>query len=227
MKIGARERFLREESGFTLTEVLVTAVIMVTIIFALYGIFDTGMRIFSFGNNEVEATENARLGLEKMEREIRQAPKVSASATPAQNHLFFTTAAPATALTVPPTTATQLTFGNDLNGDNSVTCGPTCEYITYKLTSTANPATTCIASTTPPCTLRRVNTANSGDIGDPVVENVAPNGLSFAFFKSDGTAPASEAEIGKVRVSLNVSVDKGIGNNGTQVLTTEIDLRNR
>lgn len=221
--MSVRERLLGDEGGFTLTEVMVTAVIMVIIIFALYSVFDTGMRIFSFGNNKVEATENARLGLEKMEREIRQAYKVNATADPAQTHVFFTTATPAAPLTVPPTSVTQLTFGNDLDGDSSIVCGGSCEYITYKLTDDASN----VACTAAPCTLRRVNTANSGDFGDPLVENVVPDGLTFDFFRSDGTAPASEGEIGKVRVRLNVSVDKGIGNDGTQVLTTEIDLRNR
>jgi prepilin-type N-terminal cleavage/methylation domain-containing protein len=64
---------LREEGGFTLPEMLVTIMIMIAVLFALYSIFDMGMRVFSFGNDKVEAVENARLGLEKMERELRDA----------------------------------------------------------------------------------------------------------------------------------------------------------
>ena len=37
----------------------------------------------------------------------------------------------------------------------------------------------------------------------------------------------TEANIDRVRVSLVVSVDQGIGNPGTQTLTSVIDLRNR
>ena len=89
-------------------------------------------------------------------------------------------------MTVPPAmpTVNQITFGNDLGAEGagrrqSIECGtPPCEYITYKLTDERRH---CRRATTAPCTLRRVNTANSTDLGDPVVENVAANGLTFTF----------------------------------------------
>ena len=56
---------LRTEDGFSLTEMMVTVLVMIMVMFALYSIFDMGLRVFSFGNNNVEATESARLGLEK------------------------------------------------------------------------------------------------------------------------------------------------------------------
>jgi len=68
-----RDRWLSDESGFTLPELLVTMLMMLTVMFALYSIFDMSIRVFSFGNDKVEAVENARLGLERMEREIRAA----------------------------------------------------------------------------------------------------------------------------------------------------------
>jgi len=220
-------RFLTEERGFTLPEMMVTMVIMIVMLLALYSIFDMSLRVFVFGNNKAEAVESAREGLEKMEREIRAAYKKDTTVTPPQNHIFFTTTSPGTALAVPPTSVSQITFGNDLGpegaGDRKIECGTPCEYITYKLTDdTSN--TPCTAS---PCTLRRVNTANSGDWGDPVVENVALNGLTFNFYKSNGTAPANEGDIGKVLVSLDVVVHSGTNTAATQKLTTEIDLRNR
>ena len=227
MIAAVRRRFLTEESGFSLPEVLTTIVIMIVVLFALYSIFDMSLRVFSFGNNKVEAVESARVGLEKMEREIRGAYTKDTTVTPAQNQLFFTTASPATALTVPPTTVTQLTFGNDLGnagaGNGKIECGIPCEYITYRLTDDAG-NTACTAS---PCTLRRVNTANSDDYGAPVVENVSANGLRFTFYTSEGGTPANESKVGLVLVSLDVIVDQGIGNPGTQELTTAIDLRNR
>ena len=62
-------RFLKEESGFTLTEMLVTTMLMLLVLFALYSIFDMGLRVVGFGNASTEAADNARLGLAKMERE--------------------------------------------------------------------------------------------------------------------------------------------------------------
>jgi hypothetical protein len=227
-----RERFLGDERGFTLTEVLTTTIIMMFVLLALAGLFDAGLRVFSFGNNKVEAVESARIGLQKMEREIRQAYKVNGAAS--QNQLFFTTGSnPPPAMTLPagtPKVVDQLTFGNDHGppelGNDIIECGSPCEYITYKLTDSAgNSGCTTVAAA--PCTLRRVNTSDSADPGDPVVENVSPDGLTFALLRSDGGIPASEGEIGMVLIKLKVSVNQGIGHAGTQTLTTVVDLRNR
>ena len=230
--LSTRERFLTDETGFTLPEVLVTTIILSFILLALAGIFDASLKVFSFGNNKVEAVESARIGLQKMEREIRQAFQVDSAAS--QNQLFFTTGSnPPPAMTLPagtPKVVDQLTFGNDHGppelGNDKIECGSPCEYITYKLTDSAgNSGCTTVAAA--PCTLRRVNTSNSADPGEPVVENVVPDGLSFALLRSDGGIPASEGEIGMVLIKLKVSVKQGIGHAGTQTLTTVVHLRNR
>jgi prepilin-type N-terminal cleavage/methylation domain-containing protein len=234
-----KERLLREESGFSLPEMLVTIVIMIIVFLALYSVFDMSVRIFMFGNNKAEAMESARLGVEKMEREIRGAYKYNSGASPSpQNHLFFTTADPTNPLTVPPTTVSQLTFGNDMGGpgiaNGKIECdGVTpCEYITYKLTD-GDGNTPC---NTAPCTLRRVNTDDSNELGDPVVEDVAADGLTFTLLQSDGATLATsesgegEAGVGRIEivlVNLETVVDVGTNTEGTQTLTTAIDLRNR
>ena len=227
-----RTRFLKEERGFTLVEMMVTITIMMIVFFALYSMFDMSVRIFSFGNNKVEGVTSAREGLEKMEREIRGAYRYDSST--GKNYLFFSTASPGTALAVPPAAVTEITFGNDLGapgaaGTGKIECGTPddCEYITYKLTDdTSN--TPCTPATGPPCSLRRVNTADSNDWGDPLGENaIVPGGLDFTYLKNDGTPPTTESEIGKVRVSLEIRVAPGTKNSANQRLTTEIDLRNR
>ena len=43
---GWRVRFLKDERGFTLTEMLVTTIIMIVVLFALFGIF---IPIFGLG----------------------------------------------------------------------------------------------------------------------------------------------------------------------------------
>lgn len=68
-----RKRLAAEERGFTLVEALVTMLMMLTVLAALHGVFSTSLRVFSFGNDKVESVENARLGLQRMEREIRAA----------------------------------------------------------------------------------------------------------------------------------------------------------
>ena len=220
-----RARFLKEERGFTLPEMLVTIVIMMVVFFALYSVFDMSVRIFMFGSNKVEAVESARLGLERMEREIRAAYPVASD-----SHLFFS--ANGLATTNPPQAmpaANQITFGNELGaegaGDRTIQCGTPCEYITYKLTDDASDA----ACNVSPCDLRRVNTINSADPGKPVVDNaVFPGGLDFTYLQSDGITPATtESDIAKVRVSLEIMVHPGTQTAARQRLTTEVDLRNR
>ncbi len=236
-------RLVHDEGGFTLPEMLVTIMVMTAVLFSLYSIFDMSIKVFSFGNEKVEAIENARLGLEKMEREIRAAYPVNGpSGTP--RYRFFSangaTSAPPAAMP----SASQITFGNELGfpGDQRIQCptGGTCEYITYKLTDDASGA----ACTVSPCTLRRVNAANSSDTGQPVIEfvrapvagNASRYGLRFRYFTAGGAEinPASpgsytQADIARVEISLQIEVDNNLGDGKPgriQNLTTEVELRN-
>ena len=202
--VVTKERFLREQRGFTLMEMMITMVIWIVMLFALYSIFDMSIRVFSFGSNKVEAMESARVGLEKMEREIRAAYPVDSN-DPANIHLFFSangsTSNPPQAMP----TATQITFGNDLGaagvGNKKIECpdADNCEYITYKLSA--------------------------------VVENVTPAGLTFTYYNESGDpidpSIGNEGEISRVLVSLQIRVAPGTNYEATQRLTTAIDLRNR
>jgi len=69
----ARGYLGKEETGFTLVEVLVSAMMMFGVLFALYAIFDVSVRAFGYGGDRLEAVGNARLALGRMEREIRAA----------------------------------------------------------------------------------------------------------------------------------------------------------
>ncbi len=122
-----RKRFLREEGGFTLPELLVTMMIMIVVLFALYSIFDMSIRVFSFGNDKVEAVENARLGLDRMQREIRAAYPVDKAG--GDNRVITSSISNPTG---------QLTFGNDLNGNRR--SNDAGEQITYNLNGGSPPA---------------------------------------------------------------------------------------
>lgn len=194
---------LRDERGFTLTEMMTTTMIMLVVLLALFGIFDMSLKVFSYGNNKVEAVESARVGMEKMEREIRQAY------APSGAQMFDTW------------TSTQIRFGNDLDGNGVIACPNStgrCEKIGYRLNGT---------------TLGRDNTSagttNTVANLQPVAEHV--QSLTFTYYDRGGNevvpGVGNEVEIDRVLVSMEVSVDEGIGRSGTQTLTSVVDLRNR
>lgn len=213
-----RERFLGEEDGFTLVEALVTMIMMVLVMFALYSIFDMSVKVFSLGGDKVEAVENARQGLDKMEREIRAAYPYPISETSSENGLFKTWK------------ANKITFGNELTGDGKILCPaaspsgstPKCEVITYSVYKPSGGDT---------YALGRAN--SSGGIRQPLVEFVnrtspSSTGLSFKYFTEDGSEiipGGEESEIARVRIQLETKVPGDPPR--TQVLTTEVDLRNR
>lgn len=210
-------RLPKNEQGFTLAEVLVTMVMMLTVMFALYSIFDMSLRVFSYGNNKIEAVENARLGLERMEREIRAAYPVDAAND--DNHLFFTADGTSPPQQQEMPASGQITFGNDLNGNGTIECPDdgNCEYVTYRLDYEDS-------------TLLQNNTANGSDTsvgGDPVVEFVnGEDGLEFEYLKSDGTEATTESEIQMVRITLEINTGES-DDPITQTLTTDVTLRNR
>jgi hypothetical protein len=193
---------------------LVTIMVMIMVLFALYSVFDMSIRVFSFGNDKVEASENARLGLEKMAREIRAAYPYNAPA--GKDYVLLSPSD--LSLAASTLSANEITFGNDLSGDNKLSCpvsGP-CEFITYKVSSSA------------PYTLQRVNTATpNSSPGEPVVEFVdGPGGLTFTYLKPDASGTlvttTTPSQVKVVRVRLQISK-----NGRTQTLTTDITLRNR
>jgi hypothetical protein len=97
-------------------------VMMIMVLFALYSVFDMSLRVFSFGNDKVEAVENARLGLEKMERELRGAYPYDKAAG---EEVLFPSFGPNPSRTI--------TFGNDLDGNRIVDVP--AEQVTYALSA--------------------------------------------------------------------------------------------
>ncbi len=206
--LSVKGRFLREERGFSLSEMLTTILIMIVVFFALHSIFTMSLRVYSFGNDKAEASENARLGLERMEREIRQASLYDMP-DPDPDYLF------------PPGgfASDSITFGNDLNGDGTIEAAT--EEITYSLGAGT------------PATLLR-----NGESMVEFVQDADDDGeaLTFEYLDAAGNPvpsdedgnPVAEDAIHMVRIRLEVAVDRGIqGEPATQVLTTDVDLRNR
>lgn len=217
---------LSEEGGFTLPELLVAMVMMLTVMFALYSIFDMSIKVFGFGNDKVEAAENARIGLDKMARELRAAYPASNVDTDPSNadnrkkNLFWTAGgSPGTPLGSLPPVNGPITFGNDLNGnrmiyDQSTGAIDPGEQITYSVNTATN-------------TLQRN--------GEPVAENVKDvdgdnQALTFTYLDAQDkpVTTGNPADIRVIRIKLEVSVKRGISTQPVkQTLQTNVTLRNR
>jgi type II secretory pathway component PulJ len=213
MRSAVSKRLILREEGFSLVEMMVTILIMIMVFFALYSIFDMSIKTYSFGNSKAEAMENARLGMAKMEREIRQAYAFDKGAGTVEGKRLFQ---PGT------WTSTQITFGNDLDGNmkSGSTAGECpningdCELISYSLDGGTG-------------SLMRTSGDPPGP--QPVVENVED--VEFRYFQGNGTTEVlpggNEALIRMVRIEVDVRVESVAPRDGTQTLTTNVALRNR
>ena len=202
-----RENPSRDERGFTLPEVLVAMAMMGTVLFALYAVFDASVRVFGAGRDRVEAVQNARLGLARMERELRAAyPPDKAGGDTVLLESFG---------------EEHVTFHNDLNA-NRRTVDPATglaeekERITYRASGSGVP----LRSTTQPTRL----VESAGDIdGDG-------KALTFEYLDSNGDPVVSggEADVAVVKIRLEISVGRADPREPVErSLRTSVALRNR
>jgi len=202
-----RRRSWREATGFTLVEVLVSAMMLFAVLFALYAIFDVSVRTFGYGRDRLESVENSRLALGRMEREIRAAYPYDLTSSPPKRHLFLNPSDP-TKPAVP--TATRVVFGNETGGDRSI--GST-EVISYYLSGHD---------------LKR----SKGSSVQTLVDSVPTGGLRFTPCRTPDDCPPTlaitdETEIRLLRIELAVEVRRRAQDSTRQTLATDVYLRNR
>ena len=195
------------EAGFTLVEVLVAATMMFAVLFALYAVFDVSVRAFGYGGDRIQAVGDARLALDRMEREIRAAYPYDLTTDPPVRYLFLDPLDP-TKPAVP--TATRVTFGNETDGDRKI---GTTEVVGYYLSGND---------------LKR----SKGGSVQTLVDSVATNGLRFTPCRSADACPpavaiSDEAEVRLLRIELAVEVGRRGEDPARQTLATDVYLRNR
>jgi type II secretory pathway component PulJ len=195
------------EAGFTLVEVLVAATMMFAVLFALYAVFDVSVRAFGYGGDKMDAVGNARVALDRMEREIRAAYPYDPTTDPPRRYLFLDPLDP-TMPAVP--TATRIAFGNETGGDRIISAS---EVVGYYLSGHD---------------LRR----SKGGSVQTLVDSVATDGLRFTPCRSADDCPPAvavtdEAEVRLVRIELAVEVERRGEDPARQRLATDVYLRNR
>lgn len=200
---------VRDEGGFTLIEALVTMVMMLVVFFALHSVFEAGVRAVSIGRDETEVVGRARLGMERMERDLRAASPYGGNERAGDRHLFFDYETPSE----PGMPADdEIAFGNDLDGECGLRKtgeGGVCrsvaerrEIVSYYVGGSG-------------ALIRRNNNQRS-----PLVDDVS--GLRFAYFDADGNPATTEDEIRRVDLSLTVAVG-----DAEQTLTSSVVPRSR
>jgi type II secretory pathway component PulJ len=195
------------EAGFTLVEVLVAATMMFAVLFALYAVFDVSVRAFGYGGDKMDAVGNARVALDRMEREIRAAYPYDPTTDPPRRYLLLDPLDP-TMPAVP--TATRIAFGNETGGDRKISAS---EVVGYYLSGHD---------------LRR----SKGGSVQTLVDSVATDGLRFTPCRSADDCPPAvavtdEAEVRLVRIELAVEVERRGEDPARQRLATDVYLRNR
>lgn len=81
-------RMLRDQRGFTLTELLVVTAVLAVVLGAVILIQQKGQEAYIMGSNRVETQQNARVALDLMTRELRSATAVTA--IPSGTNMTFT-----------------------------------------------------------------------------------------------------------------------------------------
>jgi len=81
-------RMLRDQRGFTLTELLVVTAVLAIVLGAVILIQQKGQEAYIMGSNRVETQQNARVALDLMTRELRSATAITA--IPSGTNMTFT-----------------------------------------------------------------------------------------------------------------------------------------
>jgi type IV pilus assembly protein PilW len=206
-----RPRLRGSQQGFSLIELLLATAILGIVMSGLVALLSAGQRAYSRGSNTVDAQQNARVALDRMAREIREAgyhpapPDTSPSTCPPGPGNLY----PSGGGTDNPCwrfypivgqTSTGFTLQFDWNGDGASASS-----------GRVNDALTC--PTGAGCRGERVTYSLSGtnmkrqQVCDPGGAQVVASGidaLALTYLKADGTSTTNRELIRSVQIRLTV-----------------------
>jgi prepilin-type N-terminal cleavage/methylation domain-containing protein len=178
--------FWRDERGFTLAELLVALSMLVFVLTAIVMIENGGLQAYVVGSNKTEVQQNARVALERMARQIREATTGLTATDPTS--LSFTLPDPVTGVPIPGVAVTYALAGNAL------TCTGLCD----DRTVSAQPVTVIGAVTALTFVYRGTN-----DVPGAILANVRRVDITIQT-ASEGTVVAGG--VSDARAELTTSV---------------------
>jgi prepilin-type N-terminal cleavage/methylation domain-containing protein len=213
---------MRNERGYTLAEMLVVCAIVGLVMASLLGLVLSGQQAFWYGTTQVDAQQTARVAVERMVKEIREAGYYPQPPTPlttgACSALIcyaYNFDAIATGLS-----SSAVTLQYDWNGDG-----------TSAASAKVNDPVLCATGST--CRGERVAYAFSsgaltrqemGVDASPVTIASGITSLTFTYFDENGASTAVAADVRTIGVTLTAQS----ANQGAYVtMSDRIRLRNR
>jgi type IV pilus assembly protein PilW len=189
--------------GFTIVELLISMMVGLLILFAVYETFTVHNRQFKTQELSVEMLQNARVGLDFIVRELRMA-----GYNPADTLNLCTgtnTAANSPCVGITSIAANSISFTADLNGNGNLTADDTNpdENITYDINNSV---------------MRRTS---NGTL-QPVVMNISA--LSFTYYDGSNQTTTDLALIRKIRISITAQATAPGVNNAYQSITVSSDI---
>jgi len=205
----------RDEGGFTLAEMLVVCALLGTVMAGILSLLMVGQQSATATANKVDAQSNARMGIDRLIEEIREAgylpagptcPGAPATPCPPYNYAFSAISAQ---------TATALTIQNDWNASNDIQAAAVTDPITGSLRGEQ------VVYSFAAGQLRR---QEIGIDGATVVVAAGIISLAYTYLDQNNTVTATAADIRTVTVTLTTQQSAG---QPQVTMVHRVRLRNR
>ncbi len=205
----------RDEGGFTLAEMLVVCALLGTVMAGVLSLLMIGQQSATATANKVDAQSNARMGIERLIKEIREAgylpagptcPGAPATPCPPYNYAFSAISAQS---------ATTMTIQDDWNADNAIQTGA----VTDPITGAARGEQ--IVYSFAAGQLRR---QEIGIDGAPVVVAAGIISLTYTYLDQNNAMTATAANIRTVTITLTTQQSAG---QPQVTMAHRVRLRNR
>jgi prepilin-type N-terminal cleavage/methylation domain-containing protein len=207
---------IRSQRGFSLTELLVVCALLGVVMAGVLSLLMIGQDSATATSNKVDAQANARIGIERMIEEIREAGYLPAGptcpgapATPCPPYTYGGFSA------ITAQSATGLTIQNDWNADNAIQAAAITDPVSGALRGEQ-----VIYSFNAGQLLRR----EVGVDGAPVVLASGITSLAFTYLDQSNTVTATAANIRTVTITLTTQQSAG---QPQVTMVHRVRLRNR